>query len=223
MTGHRTWAIVPVKRFSEAKLRLAPRLSEPQRAALTQAMLEDLVEALTVVPEIDALCIASDEPSLSVAPHLLLHDPADATLNDAVQHAVDVIVERGAETCCILHADLPLASSDGVSRLLRDHRSQGGPSVTLAPDRRGRGTNVIICTPASALDFCYGGNSLAAHRTAAARVGITVRVIRDDALALDVDTPGDLDTLKRDEAAAGIRTRAFLSGLAATCASRRGV
>ena len=39
----RVWAVVPVKRFSHAKERLALVLSQPERARLARAMLQDVL------------------------------------------------------------------------------------------------------------------------------------------------------------------------------------
>ena len=43
--------------------------------------------------------------------------------------------------------------------------------------------------------FAYGPGSAAAHRAEAARLGVAVDEVVDEALGWDVDVPGDLDDL----------------------------
>ena len=43
------WVVVPVKRFSNAKTRLAPLLSAAERESLAQAMLNDVLRAIAEI------------------------------------------------------------------------------------------------------------------------------------------------------------------------------
>lgn len=207
MSDSATWAIVPVKRFAKAKQRLSPLLTAVEREQLCRAMLDDLFDALAAVPAIAAACIVTDEPDLEtgVGRGPVLRDPANATLNDALEHATRFAMEKGAATCCVLHADLPLASAASIGRVLEVHAAACGDSVTLVTDRRRQGTNVLVCTPADAISFRYGEDSLAAHRDAAAARGIEARIVEDDALALDIDLADDLRTLAAHYAQATVR------------------
>ncbi|MGB8038634.1 MAG: 2-phospho-L-lactate guanylyltransferase, partial [Pseudolabrys sp.] len=45
-TGNRIWAVIPVKRFSTAKARLASVLDIGERAELARVMFEDVHDAL---------------------------------------------------------------------------------------------------------------------------------------------------------------------------------
>jgi 2-phospho-L-lactate guanylyltransferase len=106
-------------------------------------------------------------------------------LNGAVAAGVAHLDRRGIERVVIAHADLPfardltwLADTDGV---------------TLVPDRRRDGTNVL-CVPAGAgFTPSYGPGSFDRHRAEAASLGLVVRLVQDRALAWDVDVVDDLD------------------------------
>jgi 2-phospho-L-lactate/phosphoenolpyruvate guanylyltransferase len=64
--------------------------------------------------------------------------------------------------------------------------------VTLVPDHRDNGTNVI-CVPAGAgFTFSYGPGSFARHGAEAHRLGLPLRVVREPSLSHDVDLPADL-------------------------------
>jgi 2-phospho-L-lactate guanylyltransferase len=222
MRMNATWAIVPVKQFSVAKLRLAEEMSPADREALSLAMLTDRLHALSRVPEIDEVCVVSNESSLASLCHRYdfrrLSDPpgAGSGLNEAVQHAVLFAKGHGADSCCVLHADLPLASAQCISRLLKHHAARPGAScVTLVPDRRAAGTNVLVSTPCLGLPFCFGRNSLALHKAAAAKRNIAVDTFTDPDLALDIDSPEDFAALSglwvQQAHALGVRTRSFVN------------
>ena len=67
--------------------------------------------------------------------------------------------------------------------------------VTLVPDRRDDGTNVI-CVPADAgFAFAYGPGSFHRHGAEAIRRGLPLRVVREPLLGHDVDVPADLLTV----------------------------
>jgi 2-phospho-L-lactate guanylyltransferase len=90
----------------------------------------------------------------------------------------------GASEVLVAHADLPMAH--GLALLA------GFAGVTLVPDRRDDGTNVV-CIPAGApFGFAYGPRSFSRHLAEAERLGLPYRVVREPDLAWDVDVPADI-------------------------------
>jgi 2-phospho-L-lactate guanylyltransferase len=84
----------------------------------------------------------------------------------------------------VAHADLPLATRlDWLAEF---------PGVTLVPDRRLDGTNVVAVPTAVGFQFSYGAGSFARHRAQARALDLPARIVRDDRLAWDVDVPADL-------------------------------
>jgi 2-phospho-L-lactate guanylyltransferase len=67
--------------------------------------------------------------------------------------------------------------------------------VTLVPDRRDDGTNVLRLPARCEFRFAYGPGSFRAHRAEATRLGLAVRVVRKPDLAYDVDWPADVAEL----------------------------
>jgi 2-phospho-L-lactate guanylyltransferase (CobY/MobA/RfbA family) len=93
----------------------------------------------------------------------------------------------------VAHADLPQAGR--LDRVL--HASGDGDGdgvvVTIVPDRRDDGTNVIaVPTTLDGFTFAYGVGSFARHVAEARRCGATARIARLPDLQWDVDTPDDL-------------------------------
>lgn len=180
----RAAVLVPVKSFSEAKLRLAPALDAAARADLARRMATTVVEAAA---PLRAAVVCDDHEVRTWAEHVgaeAIWTPG-LGLNGAVEAGVAHLASRGVGRVVVAHADLPLATA---LAWLAD-----GEGVTLVPDRRFDGTNVA-CVPADAgFRFAYGPGSFRAHRAEAGRLGLVARLVADERLAWDVDVPADLD------------------------------
>jgi 2-phospho-L-lactate guanylyltransferase len=108
----------------------------------------------------------------------------DKGLDGAVERGVAELAHRGHAWVIVAHADLPLAGSLAwVARF---------PGVTLIPDRRDDGTNVIALPTATGFRFAYGPGSFHRHGAEARRLLLPVRVVREPKLGVDVDVPADL-------------------------------
>jgi 2-phospho-L-lactate/phosphoenolpyruvate guanylyltransferase len=178
--------LVPVKAFGAAKERLAPTLSPAERMQLARTMAAHVITAAAPLPV--AVVCDDDEVATWAAGlgALVLPEPGRG-LNGAVAAGVARLEGAGVDEVLVVHADLPLAAD--LARLA------GFAGITLVPDRRDDGTNVI-CLPARApFGFSYGPGSFARHRLEAARSGREWRVVRRPELGWDVDIPSDLEVL----------------------------
>jgi 2-phospho-L-lactate guanylyltransferase len=107
-------------------------------------------------------------------------------LNGAVASGVDRLGEDGARKVIVAHADLPhagplawIGAFDGV---------------TLVPDHRDDGTNVVCLPVGAGFRFSYGPGSFRRHCDEAQRLALALRVVREPGLGHDVDVPSDLTT-----------------------------
>lgn len=175
--------LVPVKSFAQAKVRLAAAMPSAERAALAQSMAATVLAAAGPLP-VSVVC--DDEAVAAWATTLgasVIWAPG-LGLNGAVAAGVTELAGEGADRVVVAHADLPLATDltwvpdfDGV---------------TLVPDRRDDGTNVLCVPTGAGFSFAYGPGSFPRHEAEAARLGLPVRVVRDPNLGWDVDLPSDL-------------------------------
>jgi 2-phospho-L-lactate guanylyltransferase len=176
-------ALVPVKDFRQAKVRLAPALDPPAREALARHMTANVLAAASglatfVVCDDDAVASFARARGAEV-----LWRPGRG-LNGAVTDGVATLGRAGYERVVVAHADLPMAVELGWLAGLGD--------ITLVPDRHDDGTNVA-CVPATAgFRFAYGPGSFRRHAAEGRRLGLAVRVVREPALGWDVDVPDDL-------------------------------
>jgi 2-phospho-L-lactate/phosphoenolpyruvate guanylyltransferase len=181
--------LVPVKAFAEAKVRLAPALPPAARSALARSMATAVIGAAAPLPVAvvcDDLEVAEWARELGA---LVVWEPGRG-LNGAVEEGIDQLGRAGVLRVVVAHADLPRAA--GLAAL------SVGTGVTLAPDRRGDGTNVAVVPVGAGFRFSYGPGSFARHVVEAERLGLETRVVEDPRLAFDVDWPADLDSLARE-------------------------
>jgi 2-phospho-L-lactate guanylyltransferase len=73
----------------------------------------------------------------------------------------------------------------------------GERSALIVPDRHGTGTNALLLTPPDVLAPSFGPDSRRRHLTDASAKGVPAEVVELESLALDVDTPDDLEALQR--------------------------
>jgi 2-phospho-L-lactate guanylyltransferase len=175
--------LVPVKAFSRAKLRLAEVLDPGARDELAREMAATVVHAAGDLPTA-VVCDDDDVRTWAAALDVEVVWTPGLGLNGAVEAGVAHLAGRGARQVIVAHADLPLATDLAwVGRF-------GG--VTLVPDRHRDGTNVASVPAMVGYRFAYGGGSFTRHRAEAARLGLPLRIVPDEALGWDVDVPADL-------------------------------
>jgi 2-phospho-L-lactate guanylyltransferase len=192
-------AVLPVKRFAEAKQRLATGLDDERRIALAAAMMEDVLEAIGEARTIEQTIVVSGDPVAQEIAHSahakVVPDPADEGHVEAAMGGIATAEVDGATCVVLLPGDCPLLSPRELDRLLT-----GVPEryVAVVPDRHGTGTNALVLSPPGAIEPSFGEGSRERHVAAAREAGIPYAVEGLDSLALDLDTPADLVALTRE-------------------------
>lgn len=178
--------LVPVKAFHQAKRRLGPALPHGDRIRLVRSMATHVVSACAPLPV--AVVCDDDEVALWAADlgATVMWEPRKG-LNGAVAAAVERMAHTGTRWVTVAHGDLPRAAGLGTLAPF--------DGVTLVPDRRDDGTNVLHLPATLPFRFSYGPGSFRAHRAEATRLGVPVRVLRHPGLAYDVDWPDDVTEL----------------------------
>jgi 2-phospho-L-lactate guanylyltransferase len=179
--------LIPVKAFHQAKRRLGSVMTDPEREQLVRAMATHVLSACAPLPVAvvcDDAVVARWAADLGAA---VMWEPGQG-LNGAVRAGVDRLALAGTRWVTVAHGDLPRARGLGALPPF--------DGVTLVPDRRDDGTNVLRLPAGQDFRFAYGPGSFRAHRAEAARLGVPVRVLRDPVLAYDVDWPADVVELR---------------------------
>jgi 2-phospho-L-lactate/phosphoenolpyruvate guanylyltransferase len=178
--------LVPIKAFSAAKGRLRSVLDGPRREELVRAMAAHVLAAAAPL----AVCVACDDAEVAAfaeANGASVSWTPGLGLNGAVEAGVAHLAAQGADYVTVVHADLPLATGIGAI----DHAD----GVTIAPDRRRRGTNLLRVPTSLRFEMHFGRDSYRAHLDECQRLGLAVLVLEREDLAFDVDVPDDLAEL----------------------------
>jgi 2-phospho-L-lactate guanylyltransferase len=201
-------AILPVKRFDDAKQRLTSGYEPDRRRALVAAMVEDTLEAIGKARTVQRTIVVSGDPTAqelaAEAGAEVVPDPGDAGHVQAAMAGIARAEVEGEDTVVLLPGDCPLLDPQELDRLLT-----GVPEsyVTIVPDRHGTGTNALVLRPPSAIVPAFGEGSCARHIELARDAGIPYGVEELASLGLDLDTPADVIALTRVLAAQRGRAR----------------
>jgi len=178
--------LVPLKSFSQAKLRLSAVLDPDQRAELAKTMAQRVLASAGDLPT----AVVCDDPQVArwAQEHssMVIWQPGKG-LNAAVQAGVEHLGRLGARRVVVAAGDLPLADDLGWTLEF--------PGVTLIPDRVADGTNVICLPTDCGFVFSYGRGSFLRHLAQTKHLGLPARVVRCSPMAFDVDEPQDLPVL----------------------------
>jgi 2-phospho-L-lactate guanylyltransferase len=193
-----TWVVVLIKDFDSAKQRLQPALGPEARRALARRNAELAVQAAKAGDKV--LVVAGDQEVADLATSWgaeVLLEPRPEGQNVAAARGIARAVEGGADAVLVLSSDLPLVTVDSVGEVLAAAAQMAAPAA-LAVRAIGRGgTNALYLRPPDAISLHFGSDSLAKFRYEAESRGANFAVHDSDALALDLDEPGDLARLRR--------------------------
>ena len=193
-------AIVPFRSFSGGKQRLAGVLDEAGRLELNRVLLKHVLEVVRDSPSIErSLVVSPDRTALELVHELGsegLVEQGKPDLNSALRQAARAAQSGGARALLIIAADLPDLCVADIEALIAQDPGESA-TVVLAPDRHGRGTNLLYLRPPDAIPFCFGTDSFVEHTRAASQRGLIVAYYRSHGASFDVDQPADLELYRR--------------------------
>ena len=194
-----TAAILPVKRFAQAKQRLGASVADPLRMDLARAMVGDVLAALTETASIDLTIVVTGEPTVAATARaqgaIVIDDTAQAGQSAAVALGVERALTEEVERVLCIPGDCPTLDPAELEALL-DPSVDGGPEVVIVPDRHGTGTNGLLLAPPDTISPSFGPDSYERHRALAVAAEVPWRIERPASLLLDIDTGEDLTVLR---------------------------
>jgi len=189
------WAILPIKPFAEAKTRLSGALSPGERAALAEELYQHSLSVLLRVRALEGFLVTSRDPLIletarRAGAYALLEAGAPE-LNAALRGAIEVACVLNADGVFIMPADLPLITEADIAQILELGRAPR--AAVLTPDAHYEGTNGLYLSPPDLFTVHYGPGSFARHKALAEATGAAVHIYESPRMALDIDTPADID------------------------------
>jgi 2-phospho-L-lactate guanylyltransferase len=195
------WAIVPVKPLRRGKSRLAGTLSEDERTELNRSLLQNTLKTFSDLKEVEEVLVISRDPqALAIARQhgaRTVREDGQPELNTALKRATVIAQVYATQGVLILPADLPLITREDVLTLIG--RAGEAPSVVIAPDRHGTGTNALLISPAGLIEYDFGENSFQRHCQRAKEAGARLEIVDLPTLGLDLDLPEDLELVRKFE------------------------
>ncbi len=187
------------KALGQAKSRLAEGLDGEHRRGLTEAMLQDVLEALASAPLISARVLVSPDPR----PRAAAAERGFQTLADEAQgmsRAFDVGLRwcegQGCGAAMAIPADLPLLTARDLGAALG--ALGDGPRAIIVPSWNGGGTSLLALAPPRVIPLHFEEpQSHLLHAEEARRRGIPHRLLHLPGPALDIDSLEDLRELLR--------------------------
>ncbi len=206
--------LLPVKALARAKARLAPDFDAGQRRAIATALLEDSLALCTSAEFLEWWVVSEDDEVLARASDAGLQTVADpgGGLNAAVAAGMKEVVAAGAESVTVVPSDVPLAYRGDLVDLL----DTGATSdIVLVPAGDDGGTNALYLTPPDLIEPAFGPGSLQRHIALAEKERYRCSILSLPRMALDVDTPEDVDAFLAAAGEFGGRSAALLRKLRA--------
>jgi 2-phospho-L-lactate/phosphoenolpyruvate guanylyltransferase len=203
----KTFAIVPVKRFENAKTRLSSMLDTEDRIRLSSLMLEDTLQILSVAPPLTQVIIVSaDKRADEIATKhgaKFLPEEKEKGVNSAVALADGYCIEKeAADATIVIPHDLPLLDSIVISKAC-ELAEKETTCIVICPSVRYDGTNMLLRKPPSVIGTFYETDSYKMHVRTAIKLGIPVKPLLSKSLMYDIDTPEDaLQLIKEENVAA---------------------
>lgn len=209
-------AVVPVKGLASSKSRLLPHLGREVVEKLAIAMLGDVVGALRGVPELETIAVVTPDARVADAARelgalpLLRRYP---DLNAALDGSATELVRSPKDAVLIVLGDVAGVQSRDIATLIRVLEDTAPPVAVLAPSGDG-GTSALLRSPWNCTPAGFGPDSAAIHRARAEAAGVAFAEIPLPSLAIDIDTPADIEAALAIGDTLGARTRAVLEALA---------
>ena len=209
----KVFAIVPVKRFENAKTRLSSVLDRHDRVRLSSLMLEDTLRILSMTPSLNKVVIVSSDKrahELAIKHGAnFVNEEKEMGVNSAVALADSYCIREAADATMIIPHDLPLMNESDILKA-QELAQKELRCIVICPSHRYDGTNLLLRKPPSVIATFYDSNSYNMHIKAAESIGISIKYFFSKTLMYDIDTPEDVVQLMREEAGTTARSIEFL-------------
>jgi 2-phospho-L-lactate/phosphoenolpyruvate guanylyltransferase len=198
----KTFAIVPVKTFENAKMRLSSLLDIEDRIRLSSLTLDYTLRVLASVSSLTQVVVVSgDKRAEEIAAQHganFLREEKDSGVNSAVAVADNYCIKKDADATIVIPHDLPLLDAIDISRASNLAKNESR-CIVICPSLRYDGTNMLLRKPPSVIGTFYDSDSYNMHVKSAIKLGVPVKLFFSKSLMCDIDTPEDARQLAKEE------------------------
>lgn len=188
--------LIPVKNLKHAKQRLAAWFDQSTRTDLAEAMLFDVLGVLDSWANRPAVgLVTRDAFAIELAHNFNFEVIADGDAKsetEAIELATRYCEQRGTKFTLVIPGDIPLVTAPELDSILQSSPEEGS---VVVPSFDKRGTNAALRKPCGLFPLRFGNDSFVPHLAAAQATGKPCVVLPLPGVALDIDTPLDLQRL----------------------------
>jgi len=186
-------AIIPVKKFSNAKTRLG--LPQEKTELLCKIMLDEVLSTISQSQKINKIVLVSnDESALKIGKRyntVPIFEENEKGVNAAVSLAEKYLLVNGFDTSIVFPQDIPLMQPVDIDNLLAFQKNT--KSLLIVPSRKFDGTNALLRTPVDVIETHYDEDSYKIHLSTAKSRGIPTSLVLIHRIMLDVDDWSDVE------------------------------
>lgn len=197
----KTFAVVPVKKFENSKMRLSTMLSADDRIQLSVLMLDDTLSVLAGAQSLQQIVVvSSDRRAEEIAEKhgaQFLREEKESGVNSAVEMADRYCMDLKADATLVIPQDIPLLDALDVD-MVCDMAENEDSCIVICPSLRYDGTNLLLRKPPSVIKTYYDSDSYETHVKAANKLGVSVKLFFSKRLMSDIDTPEDARQLAKE-------------------------
>ena len=188
-------AIIPVKTFSKAKTRLD--LSPQQVEELCKVMLEEILQTLSISPQIEKIIIVTkEEKAIEIGKKfntVIIIDEKEESVNSAVSLADKYLLENNFDVSIVFPQDIPFIKTQDIDFML-NYKMHPNFAI-IVPSRRFDGTNALARMPVDLMETHYDEDSYKIHMNTAKNHTLNVAMVFVKRIMWDVDNMEDLKFL----------------------------
>ena len=188
-------AIIPVKTFSKAKTRLD--LSPQQVEELCKVMLEEILQTLSISPQIEKIImVTKEEKAIEIGKKfntVIIIDEKEESVNNAVSLADKYLLENNFDVSIVFPQDIPFIKTQDIDFML-NYKMHPNFAI-IVPSRRFDGTNALVRMPVDLMKTHYDEDSYKIHMNTAKNHTLNVAMVFVKRIMWDVDNAEDLKFL----------------------------
>ncbi len=196
LRSSKTAIIIPVKKFDYSKTRLSLFLNPKERKKLSELLMLDTLEKISKIKQKQIIIVVSERiKSIDKFSDIVIIYESDFNgVNNAIELANKFVKNNKFSESLIVPIDLPLLSTKDLDDIIK-HSRKFEKGICIVPSKRFDGTNVLLRKPSLVIDTFYDNNSFYNHVKSAAKNKVSVEILNNENLMVDLDTVDDIITI----------------------------
>jgi 2-phospho-L-lactate/phosphoenolpyruvate guanylyltransferase len=193
LRSSKTAIIIPIKKFDHSKTRLSSFLNSKDRKELSKLLTLDTLEKISKLGHKKIIIVSGEriEPMDDFRDTVIIKENDINGVNNAIGLANKLVKDNEFSQSLIIPIDLPLLSTRDLENMIEISR-KFEKGVCIVPSKRFDGTNALLRKPNLVIDTFYDNNSFYNHVKSAAENNVSIEIIKNENLMIDLDTVDDV-------------------------------